>query len=281
MENVVDFSVFDNIQSGDHCAGKKPAGCCKVLDRVITTLDYHQMTIVNPSAAAKYGAEPESAFTAFCDELYSKRNMVNDYIHFIKHHADPASIEYIKQRLHFECDSAVKCGATTRHYRDRRDDSNGGNGSKLKWFTDRMDSIHFMVHHLTELGLRVPAKAMESERASDDEEKDDSFLVDVALQRMGKEIESKRSAFSTERLGGATNSKFTLQIEDQKESGDGVGRHGLCSLHFAFWFGPHSALSLSVWAQTECTLNAPKQNRKCKGRQEGLCGAADLEATAG
>ena len=262
MEHVVDFNVFENIQSGDHCNGHN-GGMCKGLDRVIATLDYHQMTIVNPSAAAKYGKDPESAFTAFCDELYSKRAMLNDYIHFINHHADSASIEYIKQRLHFECDSAVKCGATTRHYRDRRDDSNGGNGSELNWFTDRMDSIHFMVHHLTELGLRVPAKAMESELASDDEEKDDSFLVDVALQRMGQVIESKRTAFSTERLGGATNSKFTLQIDQQKESGDGAGRHGLCSLHFAL-FTVRTLHSLS-WAQTECTLNAPKQNRKWKG----------------
>ncbi len=229
----MDLSVFENIECGDNCGGSKPAGCCRSLDRVVALLDYHQMTVVDPESVSKYGDDGESAFTAFCDAVYCKRNMVNDYIHFVNAHSDPQSVEYMKGRLHFGCESVRKCGATTRHYRDRGDDSNGGNGSECNWFTDRMDSIHFLVHHLTELGLRVPAKAMESELASDDEEKDDSFLVDVALQRMGQIIESKRTALSTERLGGATNSKFTLQIDEEKESGDGAGRRGLCSLHFA------------------------------------------------
>ena len=153
-EHIVDFNMFKQIESGDQCHGA--GGLCKGLERVIGALDYHQITIVN-SLDKKYGDDPRATFTAFCDELYPKRAMLNDYIHFVEHHADPQSIEYIKGRLHFDCDSAKKCGATTRHYRDRREDSTGAKGMESNWFIDRMDSIHFMVHHLTELGLRVSA----------------------------------------------------------------------------------------------------------------------------
>ena len=98
---------------------------------------------------------------------------------------------------------------------------------------DRLDSIHFVVHHLNELGLRVSAEAMENELVPDDEEKDEAHLTDLALKRMAAVIESKRTLFSNQRLDGVTNSKFTLQIDEQKESGHGVGVDGLCSLHFA------------------------------------------------
>ena len=48
---------------------------------------------------------------------------------------------------------------------------------------------------------------MQREVASgDEEEEDDSVLVNHALKRMAQVIESKRTLFSNERLDGATNS---------------------------------------------------------------------------
>ena len=201
------------------------------MQRVIAALDYHQMVVVN-ELKDKYGDDPKRAFIAFCDELYPKVAMLTDYVHFVEHHADPNSTEYIKSRLHFDCDSAAKCGATTRHFRDRRDDDkDGANGVVTNWFIDRMDSIHFLVHHLTELGLRVSKETKESVLGPDDEKQDESLSVDLALKRMGKEIEAKRAALSTQRLDGTTNSKFTIQIAEQKESGKVKGGDGmLCGL---------------------------------------------------
>lgn len=69
-----------------------------------------------------------------------------------------------------------------------------------------------------------------SDLVSNQEEDDDTDLVDVALQRMAKVIESKRALFSTERMDGATNSKFTLQIDEQRESGHGVDSNGMWSM---------------------------------------------------
>ncbi len=239
-EHIVDFNVFKQIESGDQCNGKHH-GTCKGLDRMIVTLDYHQF-VVNEPSSTKDRNDRLTAFVAFCDELYSKRAMLNDYIHFVEHHADPQSIEYIKGRLHFDCESAEKCGATTRHYRDRREDSTGAKGMESSWFIDRMDSIHFMVYHLTELGLRVSAKTMESAVAPDDDEKDEAVLVDLALKEMGKEIEAKRREFSTERLDGAANSKFTLNVEEKKESGGILVQSDLVM----FWSGKWSKCTLSI-----------------------------------
>ena len=57
--------------------------------------------------------------------------------------------------------------------------------------------------------------------APDDDEKDEAVLVDLALKEMGRAIEAKRDDFSTERLDGAANSKFTLKVEEEKD-GEGI-----------------------------------------------------------
>ena len=214
----MDFSIFEHIESGDHCDGDHHADC-KAIERVSTALNYHWF-LVNASMATKYGKDPQIAFRSFCEELYPKRVLLNDYIHWVLHHHDPQSAMAIRKQLHFDCESAKRCGATTRHYRDRREDGSGAADEvESNWFGDKMDCIHFNVFHLHELGLRVTAEAAESELAPDDEEQDESKSVDLALKRMAKEIAKKRTLFSTERLDGAANSKFTLKVD---ESNDGM-----------------------------------------------------------
>ena len=229
VEDIVPFSVFQHIQSGDQCDGKHP-GTCKGLDRMIAALDYHQCTIVNP-LQEKYGDDPKATFISFCDELYPKTTMLDDYVHFVEHHADPSSLEYIKGRLHLKCESATKCGATTRHYRDRADDHN--DGIESVWCIDRIDSVHFMIHHLTELGLRVSLETKESAVVSDDEKQVDLDVVDHDLKRTVKEVDSKRAVFSNERLDGIENTKFTLQISE-KMTGTAKGTDGMLSLYILF-----------------------------------------------
>ena len=215
IEDIVPFSVFRNVQSGHHCNGKHP-GTCKCLDRMIAALDCHQYFMMNTDDG-KAGKDPKELFIAFCDEYYPRSVMLNDYIHFVDHHSDPSSIEYIKGRLHFNCESITKCGATARHYRDRRDDHDSATDSNL--FVDRIDSVHFMVHHLTELGLRVPADTIEKQSEAENK--------DLALKRMYEVVQSKRKIFSGQRLNSTTNLKFTLQINEQKNGGRAKGTDGV------------------------------------------------------
>ena len=225
---LLDPKLFEQIESGDHCHGGHHGAECKAVDRVVAALDYYHFLVLAASGH-KLVDDPQAAFSAFCEELYSRRHLLNDYIHWVLHHKDPESVQLLRSRLHFICDSAKHCGATTRHYRGRRGDGNGADDAPPNWFTEKMDCIHFNVYHLNELGLRVSAETMESELAPNDEKQDESHLVDLALKRMTEIIEAKRALFSTERLDGATNSKFTLQIDEQKESGHGVGANGMRS----------------------------------------------------
>ena len=224
----LDLSVFKDTVFDGECGGKEGSECF-ALRRLSVALDYYQFLALSPKTA-KYGNEPLTTFTVFCRDFYPKRHLLDDYIHWTLYHRDPESIESMKSNLHFVCDSVKRCGATTRHYRDRRVDGDGAEEMESNWFVLKMECLHFNVYHLHELGLRVSTDERTSDLVSNQEEDDDTDLVDVALQRMAKVIESKRALFSTERLDGATNSKFTLQIDEQKESGHGVDSNGMWSM---------------------------------------------------
>ena len=217
------FSIFQFIESDDHCDGDHSTKC-KAMERVTAALDYYHFLVVAPMAT-KYGKDPRIAFTSFCLELYPKKSLLNDYIHWVLHHNDPDSVMAMRQQLHFVCESAKRCGATTRHYRDRRDDVHEAavpaDDAESNWFVDKMDCIHFNVYHLHELGLRVSKETMENELEPDGTKQNESESVDLALKRMSKVIQTKRAMFTTERLDGAANSKFTLQIDEHKRT-DGL-----------------------------------------------------------
>lgn len=202
---------------GEHCEK------CEGLQRVITALDKHQKFLDSRN-------DDNTAFLAFLDKHYPSNVLLNDYIHFVEHHADQNSIEFIRSRLQRGCESAVDCGATARHYRDRRDEKTNGNMIESNDLMDRIDSIHFMVHHLHELGLRVSVKMPGSVVDEDDEKYSKSELKTLALKEMSDEVDAKKAHFTTERLDGVANSKFTLQINKKKSGGAAKGVHGMWSL---------------------------------------------------
>lgn len=182
---------------------------CKAIDRVIAALNYYHILFITP-LSEKYGKDPEALFEAFVDDLYPRRKMLNDYIHWALYHKDSESLLEMRKQLQIMCDRASQCRATRRHYRDRRSDGNGTDAMESKWFHEIMDSIHFTVYHLHELGLRM---SVETKLALKDEEKDKFQFVQEGLKRMAKDVESKRDNFRTERLDGVGSSKYTLQVD--------------------------------------------------------------------
>ena len=162
----MDFSIFEEIDDDDHCDGKHH-GYCKAVGRVTAALNYYHILFITP-LSAKYGKDPESMFEAFIRDLYPRRKLLDDYIHWVLHHLDPDSLLKLRRKMQLMCDRVNDCRATTRHYRDRRND---GNGVESNWSHEIMDRIHFNVYHLEEVGLRVPKEAMESELASNDDGK--------------------------------------------------------------------------------------------------------------
>ena len=211
----MDFSVFEHVEDGDECNGK-PHEKCKAMERIITALRYYQQLVLSANTV-KYGKDPRAVFNSFCNDLYPKGAMLNDYIHWVLHHKDEESLKAIRKQLNFICESAKQCGATTRHYRDRTQGDNEGDNDESSWFTEQMDRVHFNIYHLHELGLRVSAEVLESEVGPDDDEKqDESHLFDLAMKRMAREMKEKRGVFGSERLDGSTNAKFTLKVDCTK-----------------------------------------------------------------
>ena len=206
------FALFEKIDDEDHCHGDTHEKC-KAVERIVAALRYYQHLVLSPNTT-KYGKEPRAVFDTFCEDLYPKGIMLNDYIHWVLNHKDERSIDAIRIRLNFVCDSAKKCRATTRHYRDRRDDGNEADDTESSWFTEQMDIVHFNIYHLHEAGLRVSAEVLESEVAPDDEKQDESHLFDLAVKRLAKEMMAKSAAFGNERLNGSENVKFTLKVNE-------------------------------------------------------------------
>ena len=224
LKKQIVLSLFEDFHIDDDCGGNDEDHC-KCLDRVVQVLDCMQFLRNNELGIA---ISSNTEFIAFCDDTYPPHRMMDDYIHFMHRHADPKSIESIRKRMHFHCESAADCDATKRHYRDRGD---AEGTTESNWSIDQMDSIHCMVYHLYELGLRVPTDKMLSDTDFDDEKHSESFLVDHILKRMATEIALKRSRFSTKRLDGASNTKFTLKIEAQNEGGRDMESDGMFSVN--------------------------------------------------
>ena len=229
VKELVDLSLFKNIDVEDHCNGHDIANCDSV-KRIVEALNLHQ-NLVKP-VPAEDGSETVdwcNVFNIFRIDHYPTKSLLNDHIHFISNHVDPEGLDFVQQRLKRDCGSAAKCGATGRHFRDRAVDSNGPDAMDSNSFMDRMDSIHFMVHHLYELGLRVPVHVLAKElEAKYDDDADNGHFAEFALKRMINEIQSKKEGLQTDRFDGNGNIKFTLNVND------GNGKYGMY-----YWFKIH------------------------------------------
>lgn len=224
MIQLIDPKLFENVESEDHCHGKGRCTECKAMKRVMAALDYYAVLVLGAKAKMLVD-DPKAVFMKFCDEIYPKRVFLNDYIHWVLHHNSVEEAKAIRSVLQYLCDSANDCGATTRHYRDRRQDANGADDVPNE-FMEKMDALHFNIYHLQELGLRIDPETLESEMKLDDHEQDESQLADVGYRCMARAIEVKRSRFSSQRLDGLKNAKFNLQVNEQKEGGHGVDNGG-------------------------------------------------------
>ena len=98
----------------------------------------------------------------------------------------------------------------TRHYAERRADD-----PSWSWFAEKMDSLHFYLYHLSDIGLREESKDIND--VSDDDKEDNIQLDQVALKRLAESINSKRTFFSSERLDGIygkKTSKVRLSVHE-------------------------------------------------------------------
>lgn len=204
MDSEYEFNLdlFQSINPGDDS-----------LERIMEIMNFMQFQALkngfNDGIERKEDEKPFDKLLSILGSEYFENSLLNDYIHFVTHYADPHSIETIKNRMKYQCESVIKCRATSRHFRDRRAQNSNveQKGMASSWISDQFDSIHFMIFHLHELGLRVNIDSVIDENQTEFEK------MGSILKEIGKEIETKRALLHTNRWEGGVNSKFTLQVE--------------------------------------------------------------------
>ena len=84
----IDFALFRRFKINEQCHGD-----CDSLSRIIQTVDFQQFLVNAPKDMdSDNDIDAVAIITAFCEQSYPKRPLLNDYIHFMEHHSDPKSI---------------------------------------------------------------------------------------------------------------------------------------------------------------------------------------------
>ena len=229
--NQLDFTLFEQtktaeaVEGDDECKGSE----CPSVRRIVQSLDlFAALNSASTLLPEEHGDGPEAVLTAFCNEHYSKTALLGDYVEFMDNHSAPQSVRDIAGRLQVNCDGVSRCGGTRRHFRERGDskeDDDEKDGDNF--YVETLDSLHFFLCHLEEMGLRVPAELLQSTMKAVDEEQAEESLVDAVLKRMALEIAARRKLHSVDRLDGATNTKFNISTTEKREE----TMNGLYSLH--------------------------------------------------
>ena len=211
---VPHLNLFENMRIVKDCHGESEENAvilCPVIMRLAAMLNYYNSLMM--SAVGTDDASWRHTFIEFCDKHYGEYWMLEDYMHFITNHSDLESTIQIASALQFKCFGDLKrCGGTARHYRNRqREDED-----EVHFYINAMDSLHFNVLHLVDVGLRV--------KCDDDLQpasQNNDSLVDPKVLKMYREIQTKRQQNAFHRIDGTgKNSKFSLC--STVESNDGA-----------------------------------------------------------
>ena len=218
---IMDLSIFKNdSQINKQC--NKYESCICVL-RLLSSLKYYATLNVSQKK------EDQDIFMNFIKEVYTQ-TILDDYQHLCKCHGHE-----LEDILSFGINKfdLAPCNIDECAYSDRRYRVNNGNNNNSKdtnfddhdlyFYIDIMDSFHFHLYHLYDVGLRVSTKeAIDDEK--DEEIKSDDPYFDAVLSRNHKEISNKRkSATRFERISN-NSSKFTIKTDSKVDDDEGMTR---------------------------------------------------------
>ena len=171
---------------------------CPAMKRLVSVLNYYNALMLSgPDGLDEIAT---SKFIDFCDRHYGTKWILEDHIHCIAVHHDRDSMDKMAAALKWKCfDDLNRCGMTTRHYRDR------SKRTAVHFYVDLMDSLHFNVLHLVDVGLRVDVDT------NTVDEPMGNNLVDKTMLKMVRAIRLKREQCFFDRLDDTSkNSKFSL-----------------------------------------------------------------------
>ena len=163
---------------------------CKSLQRLLRLMKLYSHLDIDTNT------EHQSQFIKHIKERY--KEFLDDYIHLISKHSH--QLESIKSLLE-PCDIA-HCKYTLRRHHEENAYMNTEDDS-LRFYATTMDSIHFYLNHLFDVGLRVKTDKSKNESIKS---AGSEFLRICAAVKAGREVTKSFKRFRS-------HSKFNFSIE--------------------------------------------------------------------
>ena len=210
------------IKGATLCFGRKAAKSqiiiqnCKSLSNLLDALKYYKSTQEN----FKDEATVNMAMEIYFNEEY--KNFLEDYNHIICTHSE--HLEEIHKQLG-KCEIS-QCKMAHRYSNDIRrkgvDEIKSDNqvintNSKLNFYLELLDIIHFWLYHQYDSGMRVKRSIFENDEKQtyDIKYSSDHQHFDAVFAKLQKEIMNKRQSSKTNRYSQNIDSaKYKLHVAD-------------------------------------------------------------------
>ena len=169
--------------------------------------------------------QQQDAFTKYMTT--KQPNVLDDYIHFIRHHQheiEDIQNEFLKNRGFTKC-HITNCNCTSRHHRVVGNSfSHNEDNILFNFFAETIDSLHFYIFHIFDVGLRIPSRPKDynsnhDEKGNIDITSGKGEFFDPEFAEIRQRINEKgANTNSFERFGKQGNdSKFSINIQYQDE----------------------------------------------------------------
>jgi len=215
------MNAFRDAIFEEHCGDK----CLSVLRIVYSLRHYHLLL-----KAKKKVDNDRTLFIEWCDSVYTAALLLDDYVHVMSKHNDITSLSAMARQIKCPCSGAAECEWTGRHFRGRGRDKAEKNAESVHFYIELMDTLHFNIFHLKEVGLRIDvADAKTDAKAEDD---DEDTLVDAEMLRIRDIIKLKREQYTFDRMDSADTNKFTIVgtqkgVKDDEEGNNQLMMEGM------------------------------------------------------
>ena len=172
---------------------------CHAIKRLCTALTYYSKLDIQKE-------NDQNILINFMQQIYDQ--YLNDYIHLVNIHCH--QIEEIHKSLTNNVCDIKKCVFTSRHNKSK---SNQINDPTLNLYKITMDSLHFYLYHLFDVGFRIEAKSDDiAEETKESHNHHSSEYFDVNLRRIHSLItQRKHVGISLNRIDN--NNKFNIDTE--------------------------------------------------------------------
>eukprot|EP01083_Nonionella_stella_P002765 7931_1 len=223
-----DLSIFD--KDDNQCVASDYTKCY-AMKRLISSSKYHSMlnkTQFTRFMKTVFNMDCAEVFTRFMNEVYNGKGkgLIDDYIHFQEHHEH--EIERINRDLiesnRFSHCSIVECEFTRRHMHVNAQSASASD-TKLCFYGETFDALHFHLFHCFEAGLRMRISDDDDEMEEEEKEKatkDDYF--DVQFARMSRRILGRQHNTASFDRFSRKNTKFSI-VNDEKLKRDTNNKH--------------------------------------------------------